>query len=343
VALFAGLFGFALLAGLLYQSVGSRRGATRHPRPGELIDADGQRLHVWCTGEGTPVVLFEAGIAASSLSWTHVQPEVARFTRACAYDRAGLGWSDPAVSPRTVERMIVELRAVAAHAAPSQPVVLVGHSFGVFLALVYATRYPTDVSALVLLDPPTEWQQLTGTRARLLWGGIQLSRVGEWLARLGLVRASLALLTGGAPGAARTFLRLFGPAAARTVEHLVGEVRKLPPEVHPVVQTLWSDPKCFRGMAQHLAALGEAGAAAAGVSRLPDLPLVVLSGRDQPPHILAAHGALARLSGRGRHVIATGSGHWMHLDEPELVVESVREVVELAATLPADPPSPCAS
>jgi len=343
VALFAGLFGFALLAGLLYQSVGSRRGATRHPRPGELIDADGQRLHVWCTGEGTPVVLFEAGIAASSLSWTHVQPEVARFTRACAYDRAGLGWSDPAVSPRTVERMIVELRAVAAHAAPSQPVVLVGHSFGVFLALVYATRYPTDVSALVLLDPPTEWQQLTGTRARFLWGGIQLSRVGEWLARLGLVRASLALLTGGAPGAARTFLRLFGPAAARTVEHLVGEVRKLPPEVHPVVQALWSDPKCFRGMAQHLAALGEAGAAAAGVSRLPDLPLVVLSGRDQPPHILAAHGALARLSGRGRHVIATGSGHWMHLDEPQLVVESVREVVELAATLPADPPSPCAS
>ena len=321
------------MAGLVYQSVGSRRGARRHPPPGELIDADGQRLHVSCTGAGTPVVLFEAGIAASSLSWTHVQPAVARFTRACAYDRAGLGWSDPPVSRRSVERMIVELRAVAAHAAPSQPVVLVGHSFGVFLALVYATRYPADVSGLVLLDPPTEWQRPEGARARLVWGGIQLSRVGGWLARLGLVRASLALLTGGAPGAARTFLRLFGPAAARTVEHLVGEVRKLPPDVHPVVQTLWCEPKCFRGMAQHLAALREAGAAAARVSRLPDVPLIVLSGRDQPPHIREAHQALARLSARGRHVIATGSGHWMHLDEPELVVESVHRVVELARTL----------
>jgi len=343
VALFASLLGFALVAGLVYQSMGSRRGARQHPPPGELIDADGQRLHVSCAGTGAPVVLFEAGIAASSLSWTHVQPAVARFTRACAYDRAGLGWSDPATRPRSVERMIVELRAVAAHAAPAEPVVLVGHSFGSFLALVYAMKYPSDVSGLVLLDPPTEWQQLTGARARLVWGGIQLSRVGECLARLGLVRGSLALLTGGAPGAARTFLRLFGPAAARTVEHLVGEVRKLPPDVHPVVQTLWCEPKCFRGMAQHLGALREAGAAAAGVSSLPDFPLVVLSGRDQPAHIVEAHQALARLSARGRHVIATGSGHWMHLDEPELVVESVREVVELAAKPPAGLPSPCAS
>lgn len=333
VAVFAGLLGFALVAGLVYQSVGSRRGARRHPAPGELIDADGQRLHISCAGAGTPAVLFEAGIAASSLSWTHVQPEVARFTRTCAYDRAGLGWSDPAVSPRTVDRMIVELRAVAAHAAPSKPVVVVGHSFGVFLALVYAMRYPADVAGLVLLDPPTEWQELKGARARLLWGGIQLSRVGEWLARLGLVRASLALLTGGAPGAARTFLRVFGPAAARTVEHLVGEVRKLPAEVHPVVQTLWCEPKCFRGMAQHLAALREAGAAAAPISRLPDLPLVVLSGRDQPARILEAHEALARLSVWGRHVIATGSGHWMHLDEPELVIKSVREVVDAARAI----------
>jgi pimeloyl-ACP methyl ester carboxylesterase len=343
VALVTGILGFAVVAGLVYQSIGSRRGARRHPPPGELIDADGQRLHVQCAGAGRPTVLFEAGVAASSLSWTRVQPEVARFTRACAYDRAGLGWSDAAVSPRSVDRMIAELRAVAGHVAPSQPMVLVAHSFGVFLALVYAIRYPAHVEGLVLLDPPTEWQNVEGARARLVWGGIQLSRVGECLARLGLVRGSLALLTGGAPGAARTFLRLFGPAAARTVEHLVGEVRKLPPDVHPVVQTLWCEPKCFRGMAQHLGALREAGAAAAGVRSLPDIPLVVLSGRDQPAHILDAHQALARLSARGRHVIATGSGHWMHLDEPELVVESVREVVELAAKPPAGLPSPCAS
>jgi pimeloyl-ACP methyl ester carboxylesterase len=330
VAVVVGVIGFAVAAGLVYQSVGTRRGARRHPPPGELIDADGQRLHVACAGAGQPAVVFEAGVAASSLSWSRVQPGVARFARTCAYDRAGLGWSDPAASPRSVDRMIAELRAVAAHAAPSQPVVIVGHSFGVFLAMVYATRYPADVAGLVLLDPPTEWQRLEGARARILWGGIQLSRVGALLARVGVVRASLALLTGGAPGVPRTFLRVFGPAAARTVEHLVGEVRKLPPEVHPAVQALWSEPKCFRGMAQHLGALRTAGKAAAGVTTLPDIPLVVVSAADQPPRMLAAHQALARLSSRGRHVIAPTGGHWIQLDDPQLAVAAVRDVVERA-------------
>ena len=328
VALFAGVCGFALVAGLVYQAVGSRRGARRHPPPGELIDADGQRLHVICAGEGRPAVVFESGIAASSLSWTRVQPDVARLTRACAYDRAGLGWSDPSTSARSVDRMIADLRSVAGYAAPAQPVVIVAHSFGVFLALVYAMRYPADVAGLVLLDPPTEWQRVSGARARVLWGGIQLSRFGGLLARVGVVRACLALLTGGAPAVPRTFLRVFGPAAARTVEHLVGEVRKLPSDVHPVLQTLWCQPKCFQGMAEHLRALPEAGAAAGAVRSLGDLPLAVVSAGDQPPHILAAHQALARLSSEGRHLIAARSGHWISFDQPELVVRAVREIIK---------------
>ena len=340
MVVFTGILALAIAAGLLYQAIGSRRGASRHPPPGELIVTDGQRLHVVSAGVGPPVVLFESGVAASSLSWTRIQPEVARFARASAYDRAGLGWSDPSTHRRTVDRMIAELRAVALHAAPSQPVVLVAHSFGVFLALVYAMRYPADVAGLVLLDPPTEWQHVSGARARVLWGGIQLSRVGEGFARVGLVRASLALLTGGAPAVPRTFLRLFGPAAARTVEHLVGEVRKLPAEIHPVVQTLWCEPKCFRGMAQHLGALRDAAAAATRVTELPDLPLVVISAGDQPPRIVAAHQALAQLSRHGRHVMAAQSGHWVQFDEPELVVESVREVVGMSRS---QQPTPNAS
>jgi hypothetical protein len=95
----------------------------------------------------------------------------------------------------------------------------------------------------------------TPHRERLLWGGQKLSRIGALMARVGVVRACLALLTGGAPAAPRRFVRLFGPTAARTLERLVGEVRKLPPEVHPIVQALWCDPKCFHAMADHLAAL----------------------------------------------------------------------------------------
>jgi len=317
----------AVLAGMLYQAVGARRSARRFAPAGTMIDAGGQRLHVVCAGDAGPPVLFEAGIAASSLSWTRVMPAVAAFARACAYDRAGLGWSDPAIAPRTVDRMVAELRAVLTHAFASRPAVLVGHSFGAFLVLVYAARHPGDVAGLVLVDPPTEWHPLTPGRALLLRRGIQASHLGGALARIGVVRGCLALLTGGTPGPPRTFVRLLGPRALRTLEHLVGEVRKLPADVHPIVQAQWSLPKCFRGMAQHLGALTIVGDAAAGVATLGEVPLTIVSGGDQPADVLAHHRALARLSSRGRHIVAAESGHWIHLDEPDVVVGAIRDVV----------------
>ena len=318
-----------LAAGMLYQALGARRSARQFPPPGTLIDVDGQRLHVVCAGSGRPTVLFDAGIAASSLSWTLVQRGVAAFTGACAYDRAGLGWSDPARTPRTVGRMIAELRGVVAHAAPG-PVVLVGHSFGAFLILVYAASQADDVAGLVLVDPPTEWQDMNPERARMLWGGVQLSRIGGLLARVGIVRACLALLTGGAPGVPRHFVRVFGPTAARTLEYLVGEVRKLPADVHPIVQAHWCQPKCFRGMAGHLAAFQETADAASRIASLTDVPLTIVSAGNQPPDVLAQHRKLTHLSSRGRHVVAAESAHWIQFDEPELLVDVIRTMVAAA-------------
>jgi pimeloyl-ACP methyl ester carboxylesterase len=316
---------FLLAAGAVYQFAGARRSARRYPPPGMLIDADGQSLHVVCEGSGRPTVLFESGIAASSLSWTRVLPDVAGFTRVCAYDRAGLGWSEAARTPRTLARLVAELHGVLAHSASP---VLVGHSFGAFLVCAYTCEYPGEVAGLVLLDPPSEWHEMTRRQARLLRGGILLSHVGGFLARVGVVRACLALLTGGAPGVPRNVVRMFGPTTARTVERLVGEVRKLPAEVHPIVQALWCQPKCFRAMAEYLAALEEITAAASRVGSLGDVPLVIVSSHDQPPETLSKHRELARLSSQGRHVIATGSGHWIQFDEPGLVVTAVREIVE---------------
>jgi pimeloyl-ACP methyl ester carboxylesterase len=297
-----------------------------------MVSVDRQRLHVVSAGTGTPTVLFEAGIASSSLSWARVTPGLATFTGTCAYDRAGLGWSDPARSPRTVAGMLGELHGVIAHAkkATGAPCILVGHSFGAFLVYAYASAHPDDVAGLVLLDPPSEWHRVTRGQARMLWGGIQLSRVGGLLARIGLVRAGLALLTEGAPGVPRRFVRIFGSTTARTLERLVGEVRKLPPEVHPIVQALWSQPKCFRAAAEHLAALQDLAAAVAGVTSLPDVPIVVVSSGDQSVETIARHRALARLSSSGRHVIAKRTGHWIQLDDPEFVVTTIRDVWKLA-------------
>jgi pimeloyl-ACP methyl ester carboxylesterase len=329
-----------LAAGTLYQLIGSRRGARTCRPPGIMVDVDGQRLHVLCSGHGTPAVLLESGIAASSLSWSLVAPEVAAFTRVCAYDRAGLGWSDRSRRPRTVARMIADLHGVLASAETAGPYVLVGHSFGAFLVCAYATQHPSAIGGLVLLDPPSDWQAMTRRQVRLLRGGIHLSRLGGIMARLGIVRACLALLTGRAPGVPRTFVRIFGPTAARTLERLVGEVRKLPSAVHPIVQELWCQPKCFRAMADHLGALEETAAFVAGVTALPDVPLVIVSSGDQPLDTIAKHRELARLSPRGGHVVAVESGHWIQFDRPDLVVTTIAEVVERARRTTSGRPEP---
>lgn len=323
--------GFLLAAGALYQSVGARRAARLYPPPGAMIDIAGQHLHVVCAGEGGPPVIFESGIAASSLSWARVMRDVAAFTRVCAYDRAGLGWSEPARGPRTIARMLDEMHGILGNAAAAGPYVLVGHSFGAFLVSAYAARHPSDIAGLVLLDPPSEWHEMTAERARLLRGGIHLSRIGAVLARVGVVRACLALLTGGAPGVPRNLARVFGPTAAHTLERLVGEVRKLPPEVHPAVQALWCQPKCFSGMADHLQALVEGADAVARITSLPDVPVVVISSGDQTPETLARQRALAGLSPQGRHTTADAAGHWIQFDAPDLVVATIRDVVRHAS------------
>jgi pimeloyl-ACP methyl ester carboxylesterase len=330
VLLLVTLLALLIAAGALYQFFGARQSARRYAAPGMMIDVGGQHLHLVCAGNGRPTVLFESGIAASSLSWARVLRDVAAFTRACAYDRAGLGWSEPPRAPRTVARMLAELQGILANGATAGPAVLVGHSFGAFLVSAYASRYPADVAGLVLLDPPSEWREITPHQARLLWGGIQLSRIGGVLARVGVVRACLALLTGGAPGVPRLFVRVFGPTAARTLERLVGEVRKLPPEVHPIVQALWCQPKCFQAMADHLAALEETTAAASRVASLADVPLVVISSGDQPPDAIENHRQLASLSSQGRHMVAMKSGHWIQFDQPDLVITAIRETIERA-------------
>ena len=314
-------------AGVAYQLVGLRLDARRYPPPGTVLDVGGRALHVICRGSGSPVVAFESGIAASSLSWTRVLRDVAEFTRGCAYDRAGLGWSEPSRVPLNTELMLESLRAVVTHAGGADGAVLVGHSFGALLVCAYASQHPRETAGVVLLDPPSEWQQITRQQRWRLRGGIHLSRLGGLLARLGVVRACLALLTGGAPGVPRNFVRILGPAASRELGHLVGEVRKLPPDVHPLIQTLWCRPKCFRAMAEHMASLEQATATVGRITVLPDVPFVVISSGEQPAEILDRHRQLANLAPQGRHVIATRSGHWIQFDEPELVAECIRRIV----------------
>jgi len=123
-----------------------------YTRPGTLVRADGTRLNLYCMGSGSPAVVFDSGWEDWAPVWTIVQPEVAKWTRACSYDRAGAGFSDPGPMPRTSVRIADELRSALHNAGIKGPYILVGHAFGGDNVRTFAERYTVDVAGLVLVE-----------------------------------------------------------------------------------------------------------------------------------------------------------------------------------------------
>ena len=283
-------------------------------------------------------MIFESGITASSLNWRAIQNEVARFARACAYDRAWFGWSDPARTPRVLSLLVDELHSLLEAAKIPAPYILVGHSFGGLLVQAYAVAHPKEVAALVLIDPlpATEWLRLSKEQSRLLRWGVTLSRRGALLARLGVVRFSLAMLSGGARTLPKLAARLTSGRAESTLSRLVGEVQKMPAEVWPIVQAHWCRPQGFLGMAEYFKALPASSAQAAALGDLPKIPVSILSAANSTSSQLADRDLIARRAPRGKHILVKNSGHWIHLDQPQAVIAAIREIVEIVRN--AGPP-----
>jgi pimeloyl-ACP methyl ester carboxylesterase len=319
-------------AGCIYQLAGTARDRRRFPMPGRLVDIGGPRLHLRESGAAGPRVILEAGIAASCLNWTSIQADLSRSMRVWSYDRAGLGWSDPAGSPRTISQALEELHALLTSALIPAPFVLVGHSFGGLLARCYAVQYPDQVAGLVLLDPlaASEWLRPSETQSKTLRRGAMLSRRGAFLARFGVVRFGLLMLSSGLRFIPTLVARLASSGSGESaISRLVREVQKMPPETWPIVQAHWCQPKSFLGMASYLESLPASASQACAMGELPaHLPVTILSASNSTAAQLAEREAMTRHSLHGRHIIAAQSGHWIHFDEPELVLEAIREMAD---------------
>jgi pimeloyl-ACP methyl ester carboxylesterase len=296
--------------GMIYENIFEARDRRFNPMSGQLFDVGGYRMHIDCSGEGSPTVILESGLGDSSLSWRKVQPEIAKFTRVCSYDRAGLGYSDSSSQLRTSKVIAGELHVLLKAAGVLPPYVVVGHSMGGFDVRVFAGLYRSEVAGMVLVDSshpdqdnrfPPELKNMEGS-----W--LREAEFLEYTAPFGVPR----------------LLGLCDPdpmqRAAECNYH----------SAHEGVAEL-------KGFAESAAETSSSGS-------LGDMPLAVLShDPDKPSADLPADLAkptneawekmqeeLAHLSTRGTQAIAKHSSHYIQIDRPDVVVDAVHNIVEQA-------------
>jgi pimeloyl-ACP methyl ester carboxylesterase len=176
---------FVTLAGATYQGAATAIERRQFPHPGRMIDIGDRQLHIYCTGSGSPTVVLEAPAAGMSAAWGWVQPAIAETTRVCSYDRAGLGWSEAGDRPYDPSAVPDQLHTLLSRAGERGPFVLVGHGLGAVFAKLFAGRFPSDVRALILIDPAATGSASAAT--------MRLLNASPWLARAGVLRLTRVL------------------------------------------------------------------------------------------------------------------------------------------------------
>jgi pimeloyl-ACP methyl ester carboxylesterase len=308
------------ITGVLYEVIGNWRDAQRFPQRGHFVQVGSIRMNLDCSGQGSPTVILESGSGGPSVDWLMVQPEVAKFSRVCSYDRAGYGRSDSGPEPRSSLQIAQELKQLLLAAGEKGPYVLVGHSMGGYDVRVYTGLYPNDVAGMVLVDASHEDQEVRAPESIREWQQEHRKHPGwEKLKYFFQLHLGWARLT------ADRDAPEFWPKIFREEE----EFLTLPTKHQSAV--IDED--------QVFSTLSAAQVRSAG--NLGYRPLIVLTATRQddippeiPPKDAQAEGQLwvhqlqpelARLSTRGKQIVVDSS-HEIPTEHPEVVVSAIHEV-----------------
>jgi len=310
---------FLAVAGFLYENISEARDRRFNPMPGHLIDVGSFKMHIYCTGEGSPAVILDAGLGDTYVSWRKVQPQISKFARVCSYDRAGLGYSDASPHARTSKVIAEELHALLQAAKVPPPYVLVGHSMAGYDVRLYASLYRSEVAGMVLVDAshPEQENRLPPELKNM---------EGSWQREAEFLEYSTPF---GVP-------RLIGLCDEDVVAR--------------AAECNWHTAQ---ESAAELKAISQSAAEAGKTGSLGDLPLVVLShdpekpSAELPPDLAKSTNEawekmqeeLGHLSTRGTQTIVKDSGHYIQLDEPEAVIAAIHSVVEQARAAGTTPPA----
>jgi pimeloyl-ACP methyl ester carboxylesterase len=290
-----------------YETVREAADARAYPPPGQLIDVGGHRLHLSCTGSGSPTVVLEpgGGEMSSNLGW--ITPAVARDTRVCVYDRAGRGWSEPADTPQDGTQIATDLHTLLQRGHVPGPYVLAGHSFGGLYVLTFAARYPGEVAGMVLVDS-TAAASRPGTASR---GGGSYDVMGRVSA---LASASARLGLG----------RLYGQVA----------VVDLPPRSQDEVRASVATASNLRSTIDEYVQANAAVQQAASLTDFADKPLVVLTaGVGNDATHSAAQDHLATLSTNSVHRVIAGASHEGLVGDKEFAAATTQAILDVVSSV----------
>jgi pimeloyl-ACP methyl ester carboxylesterase len=293
-----------------YQTLGAAADANAYPMPGRLIDVGGHRLHLSCTGAGTPTVVLEpgAGEMSSNLGW--IAPAVARDTRVCVYDRAGRGWSEPASTAQDGAQIATDLHTLLQRAHVPGPYVVAGHSFGGLYVLSFAARYPDEVAGMVLVDSTAPASAANPGTASAGHGGSS-----DGMGRISALVAATARLGLG---------RLYGQVAFGS----------LPPRSRDELRASAATPSTLRSTIDEYLQAAASTEQAAALRDFADKPLIVLTaGSGHDAAWSAAQNRMARLSTNSEHRLIAGASHEDLVANQEDAAATTQAILDVVASV----------
>ncbi len=311
-----------VIGGSVYQAINESNDLKTYPAPGKLIDVDGHLMHIHCKGQGSPTVILELGVGSAAIAWYEMHKQLAQVTRVCAYDRAGLGYSEPFEYPRRAADIAELLHQLLVEADIKGELILIGWSAGGIYVREFYRKFPVNVKGMLLVDSSHEQQAIrmpdtaeSGSNATL--------KIASYLAPIGLVRLS------------------------GIVDQRV-ESSSSPDELKPLLKAIYNQSHTLDTLVKESEAFNFDINATDPPDPIGDLPLIVITqGKSLEMSETKQQGIslkllqlerkvrnelqqeLTALSTKSKQIIAHKSGHHIYKDQPALLVESLTDLVKI--------------
>jgi len=306
IRLILSIVGFPLLIAHYLVTVYEQK---KHKPTGWHADIGSRKLHVTVTGHGSPTIILEAGMGGCSLDWALVAPALSEKANVIAYDRAGFGWSSEVLDVPTCSTYVDDLRSLLRTLGAAPPYLLVGHSYGGMIMRLFASRYPEEVSGLVLVDATHESrylpEQTTAGQRQQLFSHRSQYRLGYMLAPLGI---------------------------PRMMKQHIGS-KRLPEHWLATVRALGYRPNAYKAVYAELLSTAESALQLKAAEPLkPDLPVIVLSAGKQNEEWQQGQRKLAYLTSRTNQIIVEDSWHSIHIHRPDAVIHAINSLLDQIAS-----------